>query len=171
MLSSSLKHLAYFIKQYFLGRHPIKQFSTILGVGSYVWNLLQAVSEAGWDHFKISSQPNAPTLVETIRTVYGPASVPTPSSDIEIAVDTSETEEVTFTLVTNQKYKSKCKVPSPLSGTLPDSRSKTSLVSRVSPLPKCYELKFLEFDDRTTLILSNTRELNRKLFYKLVYLI
>ena len=35
----------------------------------------------------------------------------------------------------------------------------------------CYELKFLESDDRTTLVLSNTRELDRELFYKLVYLI
>jgi len=35
----------------------------------------------------------------------------------------------------------------------------------------CYELKSLELDKRTTLILSNTRELDRELFYKLVYLI
>jgi len=35
----------------------------------------------------------------------------------------------------------------------------------------CYELKSLELDNRTTLVLSNTRELNRELFYKLVYLI
>ena len=37
-------------------------------------------------------------------------------------------------------------------------------------LPKCYELKSLGLDKRTTLVLSNTRELNRELFYKLVYL-
>ena len=37
--------------------------------------------------------------------------------------------------------------------------------------PWCYELKFLESDDRTTLVLSNIRELDRELFYKLVYLI
>ena len=35
----------------------------------------------------------------------------------------------------------------------------------------CYELKSLESDNRTTLVLSNTRELDRELFYKLVYLI
>ena len=35
----------------------------------------------------------------------------------------------------------------------------------------CYELKPLGLDNRTTLVLSNTRELNRELFYKLVYLI
>jgi len=35
----------------------------------------------------------------------------------------------------------------------------------------CYELKSLEWNIRTTLVLSNTRELDRELFYKLVYLI
>jgi len=35
----------------------------------------------------------------------------------------------------------------------------------------CYELGPLGLDNRTTLVLSNTRELNRELFYKLVYLI
>jgi len=34
----------------------------------------------------------------------------------------------------------------------------------------CYELKPLGLDNRTTLVLSNTRELDRELFYKLVYL-
>ena len=36
MLSSSLKYLACFIKQHPLEGHPIEQFPTILGVGSYV---------------------------------------------------------------------------------------------------------------------------------------
>ena len=35
---------------------------------------------------------------------------------------------------------------------------------------ECYELKLLGLSNRTTLVLSNTRELNRELFYKLVYL-
>ena len=35
----------------------------------------------------------------------------------------------------------------------------------------CYGLKPLEVDNRTTPVLSNTRELDRELFYKLVYLI
>ena len=35
----------------------------------------------------------------------------------------------------------------------------------------CYELKSLEWDKRTTLVLSNTRELNRDPLYKVVYLI
>ena len=71
-----------------------------------------------------------------MRTVYGPVPVPTPSPDIEMAVDAPEAEEVAFTLVTNKKCKGKDKVPSPLSGTPPDSRSKTLLVSRAPPLSK-----------------------------------
>ena len=55
MLSIFLKHLIGFIKQHPLGGRPIEQFSIILGVGSYVWNLLQTISESGWDRFKISS--------------------------------------------------------------------------------------------------------------------
>ena len=35
----------------------------------------------------------------------------------------------------------------------------------------CYKLKSLEWDKRTTLVLSNTRELNRDPLYKVVYLI
>ena len=40
ILLSSLKCLTYFIKQHPLGGYPIEQFSTILGVGFYIWNLL-----------------------------------------------------------------------------------------------------------------------------------
>ena len=36
---------------------------------------------------------------------------------------------------------------------------------------KCYDLESLEWDSKTTLVLSNTRELDRELFYKLVYFI
>ena len=35
----------------------------------------------------------------------------------------------------------------------------------------CYDLRLKCLSNRTTLVLSNTRELNRELFYKLVYLI
>ena len=35
----------------------------------------------------------------------------------------------------------------------------------------CYDLKSLEWDSKIALVLSNTRELNRELFYKLIYLI
>jgi len=71
-----------------------------------------------------------------MRTVYNPVPISTPSSDIEIAVDAPEIEEVAFTLVTNQKCKDKNKASSPLSGTPPNSRSKTSLVSRAPSLSK-----------------------------------
>ena len=87
ILFSSLKCLACFIKQYPLREHPIRQFPTILGVGSYVWNLLQAISESEWDHFKVSPQSNTLTLVEAMRTVYSPNLIPTPSLNIEIVVD------------------------------------------------------------------------------------
>ena len=71
-----------------------------------------------------------------MRTVYSSIPVPTPSPNVEMAVDIPEVEKVAFILVTNQKRKGKSKVPSPLSKTPPDSRSKTSLVSRALPLSK-----------------------------------
>jgi len=43
------------------------------------------------------------TLVEAMRTVYGPNPVPILSPDVEMAVDAPEAEEVTFTLVTKKK--------------------------------------------------------------------
>ena len=104
-----------------------------MGVGSYVQNLLQAISESGWDCFKVSSQSNASTLVETMKTVYGSNPIPTPSPDIEIVVDVPEVEEVTFTLVTNKKSKRKAKVsPSPPT----NLRNKILLVSRALPVSK-----------------------------------
>jgi len=104
-----------------------------LGVGSYVWNLLQAISESGWDRFKVSPQTNAPTLVEAMRTVYGPNPIPTPSPDVEMEVDAPEVEEVTFTLVTNKKGKEKAKVSfSPPT----NFKNKIPLVSRAPPAHK-----------------------------------
>ena len=103
MLSISLKCLTGFIKQHPLGGRPIEQFPTILGVSSYIWNLLQAISESSWDCFKVLPQTNAPTLVEAIRTVYGPNPISTPSPDVEMDVDAPEAGEVAFTLVTNKK--------------------------------------------------------------------
>ena len=111
MLATSLRHLACFIQKRLLKGRPIEQFSSVLGIDFYVWRLLQAVSEAGWDCFKISPQPDAPTLVEAMRTVYGPVPIPTPSPNMEMAVDAPEAEEVAFTLVTNKKHKGKGKVP------------------------------------------------------------
>ena len=136
VLTTSLRHLACFIQKCSLKGCPIEQFPSVLGIGSYVWRLLQAVSEAGWDCFKISPQPDAPTLMEAMRTVYSSVPIPTPSPDVEMAIDAPEAEEVAFTLVTNKKHKSKGKVPSPLSRTPSNSRSKISLVSRALSLPK-----------------------------------
>jgi len=133
MLSTSLKCHTGFIKQHPLGGRPIEQFPTILGVGSYVWNLLQAISKSGWDYFKVSPQTNAPTLVEAIRTVYGPNPIPTLSLDVKMEVDIPEVEEVTFTLVTNKKGKGKAKVSSPPPT---NSSNKIPLVSRAPPAPK-----------------------------------
>ena len=134
MLSISLKRLTGFIKQHPLGGRPIEQFPTILGVGSYVWNLLQAISESGWDRFKVSPQTNAPTLVEAMRTVYGPNPISTSSPDVEMDVDAPEAGEAAFTLVTNKKGgKGKAKVSSPPST---NSRNKILLVSRAPPAPK-----------------------------------
>ena len=64
------------------------------------------------------------------------SSVPTSFPDVEMAVDAPEAEDIGFTLITNQKCKGKGKILSSLSRTPPDSRSKTSLVSRAPPLPK-----------------------------------
>ena len=133
ILSTSLKCLTGFIKQHSLGGYPIEELPTILGVSSYVWNLLQAIYKSGWDCFKVLPQFNAPTLVETMRTVYGPNPIPTPSPDIEMEVDAPETEEVAFTLVTNKKDKGKAKVSPPPPT---NSRSKILLVSRASLVPK-----------------------------------
>ena len=121
-------------------------------IGFYIWNLLQTVSEAGWDRFKISSQPNAPTLVEAMRTVYGPVPILTPSPDVEMAIDVLEVEEVAFTLVTNQKCKGKGKAPSPLSGTSPDSKSKILLVSRTPPLSKAVTAYLAIITSKTILL-------------------
>jgi len=95
VLATSLKCLACFIQKRPLKGRPIEQFPSVLEIGSYVWRLLQAVSEAGLDRFKISPQPDAPTLVEAMRTVYGPVPVPvpTPSPDVEMAVDTPECQD------------------------------------------------------------------------------
>jgi len=131
MLSTSLKRLTGFIKQHPLGGHPIEQFPTILGVGSYVWNLLQAISESGWDCFKVSLQTNDPTLVEAMRTVYA---ISTPFPNVKMDVNTPEAEEVAFTLVTNKKgSKGKAKVSSPLPT---NSRNDIPFISRAPPAPK-----------------------------------
>ena len=41
----------------------------ILRVSFYIWNLLQTISEARWNYFKILSQSNTLTLVKAMRTI------------------------------------------------------------------------------------------------------
>jgi len=45
------------------------------------------VSAAGWDCFKVSPQPDSPSLVEAMRTLYGPNLPQEPPLDNEMAVD------------------------------------------------------------------------------------
>jgi len=75
-----------------------------------MWILFQVISEAGWNRFKISPHPNAPSLVKAIKTVYGPSPSQEPSPDVEIAVDEPAVKETSFTTITNKKHKDKSKV-------------------------------------------------------------
>ena len=72
VLVSSVLCIACFIQKYPIGSRPIEQFPPILEAGSIMWHLFQTVSVVGWDHFKVSPQPNSPSLVEAMRTLYGP---------------------------------------------------------------------------------------------------
>jgi len=56
---------------------------------------------------------------------------------------------------------------------IPSSVSTAKIIIKLIQMnvPSCYELKSSGLDKRTTLVLSNTRELDREFFYKLVYLI
>jgi len=71
-----------------------------------------------------------------MRTIYGPNFVPTPSSNIEITVNISETKDVTFTLVTNKKHKKKKKATFLSSISSSNFRSKTLLILQAFPLSK-----------------------------------
>ena len=110
ILSLFLECLIYLIKKHPFRGHSVDKFLTILGVGFYVWNLLQTISKAGWNYFKISSQSDAPILVEAMRTIYNLDLVPISSSNAEVTVNILEAEDVTLTLVANKKYKEKNKV-------------------------------------------------------------
>ena len=72
VLASFVLCIARFIRKYPIRSRPIEQFPSILGAGSIMWHLFQTVSAAGWDRFKVSPQPNSPSLVEAMRTLYGP---------------------------------------------------------------------------------------------------
>ena len=76
-----------------------------------MWHLFQTVSAVGWNRFKVSPQPDSPSLVETMRTLYGPNLPQEPFLDTEMAVDQPAVEEALFTTVTNKKTKGKDKVP------------------------------------------------------------
>ena len=59
-----------------------------------------------------------------------------PSSNIEIAIDILEAEEITFTLVTNKKHERKDKATFLPSMSSSNSKSKISLISQDFSLPK-----------------------------------
>ena len=136
VLASSILRIARFIQKYSIGSQPLEQFPPILGAGSIMWILFQAISEAGWDCFKISPHPNALSLVKAMRTVYGPSPPHELSLDVEMAVDEPVVEETPFIAVTNKKCKAKGKVPSaansPSSQNVPPATP--VVVSRTPPL-------------------------------------
>jgi len=74
-----------------------------------MWQLFQIISALGWDHFKILPLLNAPSLVEAIRTLYGPSVPEELSPDIEITVDKPIVEKAPFTTVIAKKHKDKDK--------------------------------------------------------------
>jgi len=102
-----------------------------------MWHLFQTVSAAGWDRFKILPQPNSPSLVEAMRTLYGPNLPQEPSLDTEMAVDQPAVEEAPFTTITNKKSKGKGKVFPSTNPSAPSQNVSTSapVVSRVPPPP------------------------------------
>ena len=97
----------------------------ILRVSFYIWNLLQTISEARWNYFKILSQSNTLTLVKAMRTIDSSNLILMSSPNIKMAINL---QEVTFTLVTNKKYKRKSKASSLLFIFFSDSRSKILLL-------------------------------------------
>jgi len=102
-----------------------------------MWHLFQTVSVVGWDRFKVSFQPDSPSLVEAMRTLYGPNLSQEPSPDTEMAVDQPVVEEAPFTTVTNKKSKGKGKVPPSTNPSVPSQNVLTPapVVSRVPPPP------------------------------------
>jgi len=68
--------------------------------------------------------------VEAMRSIYGSDLVLMPAPDVEMAVDTPETGEVAFTLITNKKYKRKSKAS--FLSFMFFSKNNTSLISQAS---------------------------------------
>jgi len=102
-----------------------------------MWHLFQTVSAAEWDRFKVSPQSNSPSLVEAMRTLYGPNLPQEPSPDTEMAVDQLAVDEAFFTTVTNKKSKGKGKVPHSTNPSAPSQNVPTPVpvVSRAPPPP------------------------------------
>ena len=100
-----------------------------------MWHLFQTVSTAGWDRFKISPQPDFTSLVEAMRTLYGPNLPQEPSLDTEMAVDQPVVEEAPFITVTNKKSKGKGKVLPSTNLSAPSQNVSTPalVVSRAPP--------------------------------------
>ena len=113
VIASSVIHITCFIQKHSIEGCSIEQFPPILGIGSIMWQLFQTISASDWDHFKISPLPDAPSLVEAMRTLYGPNIPEELSPDVEMAVDEPVVEEVPFTTVTAKKHKGKDKAPHP----------------------------------------------------------
>ena len=110
VIASSVMRITRFIQKHSIEGRSIEQFPPILGISSIMWQLFQTMSASGWDRFKISPTPNAPSLVEAMRTLYSPSVPEEPSPDVEIAVDEPVVEEVPFTTVTAKKHKARTKL-------------------------------------------------------------
>jgi len=95
------------------------------------------VSAAGWDRFKVSPQSDSPSLVEAIRTLYGPNLPQEPSPDTETTIDQPVVREAPFTTVTNKKSKGKNKVSPSTNLSVPSQNVPTPapVVSRAPLLP------------------------------------
>jgi len=135
VLTLSVLCIACFIQKHPIGSCPIEQFPPILGASSIMWHLFQTVSIAGWDHFKVSPQPDSPSLVKAMRTLYDPNLSQEPSPDTEIAVDQLAVEEAPFTTVTNKKSKGKSKVSLSTNPSTPSQNISTSALVVLKALP------------------------------------
>jgi len=136
VLALSVLCIVRFIQKHSIGSRLIEQFPLILETGSIMWHLFQTMSAAGCDRFKVLPQPNSPSLVEAMKTLYGPNLPQEPSPDTEMAVDQLAVEEAPFTTVTNTKSKGKGKVPSSTNFSAPSQNVPTPVpvVSRAPPL-------------------------------------
>ena len=97
-----------------------------------MWHLFQAIFVVEQDYFKILPQADALSLIEVIKTLYGPNLPQELSSDMEMAVDELlVVEEALFTIVTNKKSKGK-KRPFFSTNTPVSSKNVPSLTTVVS---------------------------------------